>query len=252
MGVGKTLCAFPCVFPCFHVPSAPFLVFPMKQLSKWIFIIALILLVPLVPFLLWEEPIEQGIRLLSTSEFQNPVVVSLIAIGLFLVDLFLPIPSSVVSVLTTHSLSSNVHPPMLGMLLAIFVIWLGMTLGALLAWAIGKLGGEALTRRFVGEKDFLLLQSIGERYGATVLVLLRAVPLFAEASVLMLSLSGVRFWRTFFWPIALSNLGIAAIYALLGSAQNGLPLWAIFVASIALPAIITLVAKIVCSRITRP
>ena len=223
----------------------------MKQLAKCILIIALILLVPLVPFLLWEEPIEQGIQFWSSANAQDPWLVSLAAVVLFLVDLFLPIPSSVVSVLTTYSLSTHIQPPTLGVVLAIGVIWLGMTLGALLAWTIGKLGGEALTRRFVGEEDFQLLQKISEKYGATVLVLLRAVPLFAEASVLMLSLAGVRFWRTFFWPIALSNLGIAAIYGLLGSAQNGLPLWAIFAASIALPAIVTLGAKLACAQFTK-
>jgi 3-dehydroquinate synthase len=48
------------------------------------------------------------------------------------------------------------------------------------------------------------------------LVLTRALPILAEASVLALGALGLS-WRRFFPAVALSNLGIAAIYSVFGA-----------------------------------
>ena len=214
----------------------------MKSVRLYVLIFLAVVL-PLVPFLIWNEPLESASRAWLEKYGNNPWAVSSGAVALLTVDLFLPVPSSVVSVLTARCLSTFVAPAWLGLLAAAGVLWLGMMSGAMLAWVLGKCGGETLARRWVGESEFQRLRDFGEKYGPIVLVLLRAVPLFAEASVLVLSVSGVRFWRVFFLPIALSNLGIAAVYVFLGSAQNGLPLSVVLLASIALPAAVSLAAK---------
>ncbi|MDO4576286.1 MAG: VTT domain-containing protein [Planctomycetia bacterium] len=210
---------------------------------RLVWLIFLLVLLPLIPFLLWNEPLEAGCRAWLENYGTRPVVVSAMAVTLLTVDLFLPVPSSVVSVLLARSLSTYLTPSWLGLLVACGVLWLGMTCGALLAWILGKLGGETLARKLSGEEEFEKMRAFNERHGGWILVLLRAVPLFAEASVLCLSVSGVRFWRVFFLPVALSNLGIAVVYCVLGSSDNGLPLGAVVTASIALPALVTGLAK---------
>ncbi|MDO4551492.1 MAG: VTT domain-containing protein [Planctomycetia bacterium] len=212
--------------------------------GKLMFLIFLILLIPLIPFLIWNDALEKMVVAWTESVENHPWLICGGTVFLLSVDLFVPIPSSVLSVFCSHQLSSMVEPGWVGLFVAVFVIWLGMTSAAMIAYVIGKLGGEKLARYFVGEEEFQRVQEVGNRRGAVILVILRAVPLFAETAALVLACSGVRFWRVFFWPIALSNMGIALIYAILGSADNGLPFWMVFAASIILPAAVTLIAKI--------
>lgn len=204
-------------------------------------------LVPLVPFILWNDSLETTIVAQLKSWSENPWSVFAAAVGFLGVDLVLPIPSSVISVLVVRQLSELIAPPWVGTAVAISGIWLGMTIAALSAWVVGRLGGEAVVRKLAGE-EFDQLNDLAEKYGATILVLFRAVPLFAEAAALLLGCARVPFWRTFFLPIALSNLGIALVYGILGTQNNGLPLWAILLASIVLPATVSVVAKSFISR----
>lgn len=210
---------------------------------KFFLLIVLVLLIPLIPFIIWNEALENAVINWTESCGNNPWIISGGTIGLLTVDLFVPIPSSVLSVFCSRQLSLIIQPSWLGLSVSVLVIWLGMTLGALSAYIVGKLGGERFARYFAGEEEFARIQDLGNRRGAAILVVLRAAPLFAEAAALVLACSGVKFWRVFFVPVALSNLGIALIYALLGCADNGLPLWAVFVASIALPAAVSIAAK---------
>jgi len=56
------------------------------------------------------------------------------------------------------------------------------------------------------------MQHVSDRYGPFVLVLTRAIPVFAEGSVLIAGIHRLA-WRRFLPPVVLSNLGIAIAYA---------------------------------------
>ena len=74
-------------------------------------------------------------------------------------------------------------------------------------------------------------------------MVLRAVPVLAEASVLLVGIHNLS-WRRFLPPVILSNLGIALAYAKFGefAERNGwLPL--ALGMSIALPLLLTVVAR---------
>ncbi len=78
---------------------------------------------------------------------------------------------------------------------------------------------------------------------ASYLVVLRAVPVLAEASVLLVGIHDLS-WRRFLPPVVLSNLGIALAYAKFGelAERNGwLPL-ALGI-SVALPLLLAVVAR---------
>lgn len=212
--------------------------------ARLFLLLVLILALPLIPFLLWDQELEKAIVEWTRTCGSDPWIITGGVTAALAVDLFLPIPSSVLSVFCARHLSSIVTPSWLGLTLAAFSIWLGMTLGALSAFLLGKLGGQTLARKWVGEEEFARMQKIGNERGAMILVVLRAVPLFAEAAALALACSGVKFWKTFFVPVALSNLGIALIYCILGSSDNGLPFWAVFLASITIPAVVSLLARL--------
>lgn len=215
----------------------------MSKVSKIWLLVLLMVAIPLIPFLLWEESLERWCEEWLQIYGNAPLPFSLATIFLLTVDLFLPIPSSVLSVLLARTLTTHLTPAWLGLLATVGVLWTGMTCAALLAWGLGKLGGEHLARKIAGEEDFLRLQQFSKKYGVWILIWLRAVPLFAEASVLVLSISGVPFWRVFFLPVAWSNLGIALVYGLLGHSENGLPLGMVVLASILLPVTVSWIAK---------
>jgi uncharacterized membrane protein YdjX (TVP38/TMEM64 family) len=201
----------------------------MRGLLKPIFLIALVLAIPLVPFALFGPSLESRIE----SEIRaamSPATVGLMVVGLLAVDLFLPVPSSVVS---------TVSGRVLGFGLGTAASWLGMTLGAVLAFVLARLFGRPLTLRFSGAEALERIDRLSGRYGPLVLVLARPVPILAEASVLFLGTTRLA-WPRFLAPIGLSNLGIAAIYAALGEIVQ-LPI--ALAASIALPLALTGLAR---------
>ena len=87
------------------------------------------------------------------------------------------------------------------------------------------------------------MKTISDRYGPLVLVLTRAMPVFAEASVLIAGIHRLT-WRRFLPAVVLSNLGIAVAYAAFGDyaeQHKWLPL-ALAVA-VAVPVVVAAVAQ---------
>jgi uncharacterized membrane protein YdjX (TVP38/TMEM64 family) len=167
----------------------------------------------------------------------------LAAVGLLSTDVFLPIPSSVVS---------TVAGAQLGIVPATLVSWLGMTLGAGLGFALAKACGRPLAERFASADDLTRLDGLAEAYGPWLLVATRALPILAEAAVLLLGATHMS-WRLFWPAILLSNLGIALVYAVLGHLARGqghLPL--ALAASIALPLLATAMVRWLMPRPAPP
>jgi membrane protein DedA with SNARE-associated domain len=87
------------------------------------------------------------------------------------------------------------------------------------------------------------VETVADRYGPLFLVLARGVPVFAEASVLLMGLHRLS-WRRFLPVVAASNLGIAWAYSALGTwaaDREWLPM-ALGI-SVALPFLWTLLAR---------
>ena len=87
------------------------------------------------------------------------------------------------------------------------------------------------------------MRQLSARYGPLVLVLTRAVPVFAEASVLIVGIHRLS-WRRFLPVVLLSNLGIALAYAAFGDLaeqHQWLPL--ALAVSIAVPVLVAVAAR---------
>jgi uncharacterized membrane protein YdjX (TVP38/TMEM64 family) len=145
-------------------------------------------------------------------------------------DVFLPIPSSVLSTFAGDAL---------GVAAGTAVSWVGMTAGAIVAFGLARAIGRPLVLRLSREDDLARIDLLSRRCGPAVLVVARPVPVLAEASVLMLGATGLS-WGRLLAPVALSNLGIAATYSALGHLVQ-LPI--ALAASIALPLAATAVAR---------
>jgi uncharacterized membrane protein YdjX (TVP38/TMEM64 family) len=194
-----------------------------------VLLVAIVLAVPIVPFLMFGPRLEGWIDA-RLQEHLPPTVVAGATVALLAVDILLPIPSSVVSTVAAHRL---------GFWLGTACSWLGMTLGATVAFLAARLLGRAIVLRLSRQEDLERADRLGQRYGPAILVLARAIPVLAEASVLLLATSNLP-TRRFVLPVALSNLGIATAYSALGCSLS-LPV--AVAASIALPVAATIVAR---------
>ena len=178
----------------------------MTPAARWTLLTLSALAVILVPFAIWEEPITSWVERMLADEASRPLLASILG-GLLAVDVLLPIPSSLISTAAGYAF---------GIAAGATVSWIGMTLGAMLGYALGSRPARAFTRRFVGDAELLRAQSAFQRWGGWALIVCRAVPVLAEASVVFAGVAGMRM-RRFVLLVALANLAVAVAYAAVGA-----------------------------------
>ena len=174
--------------------------------ARWTLLTLLALAIILIPFAIWEEPITAWVEAVLSDEGSQPLLGAILG-GLLAVDVLLPIPSSLVSTAAGYAF---------GIPIGATVSWAGMTVGALVGYALGAKPARSFTRPFVGDAEMLRAQSAFQRWGGWALVACRAVPVLAEASVVFAGVAGMRFGR-FLALTALANLAIGLVYAAVGA-----------------------------------
>ncbi len=195
--------------------------------------IALILAVPIVPFLFCGWYLEPQIEALVSGSWlrERPWVAASLGIGLLVADIVLPIPSSLVGTF-------------LGALLGIaaggLVIWIGLNLGALVGYELARWFSFGWRNRLGSNPAHHRIAQLRDHWGLGALAVCRGVPVLAEASILAAGI--YRLPRISFWiMVAPANLGLALAYAILGSMSLaagwlplgltlslGLPAWALW------------------------
>ncbi|PHS13752.1 MAG: DedA family protein [Blastopirellula sp.] len=176
-----------------------------RKLRGQLLILFLILLVPTLPFLLFGHGIEQYFE----NWQQHPPSASVsaaVVFGLLASDILLPVPSSLVSTLGGSQL---------GWLWGTVVSFAGLNVGAVLGFWLARKFGPRLAQRFAAREDLAAMQKFSEKYGSILIVLTRALPILAEATVLLMGLNQLS-WRRFLLPALLANLGIALGYSIFG------------------------------------
>jgi uncharacterized membrane protein YdjX (TVP38/TMEM64 family) len=207
----------------------------MKGASRWILFVALLLAFILVPFVLWEEPMNalsaRWLHPEGTSKWEIGAAVAL----LLAVDVLLPIPSSIISTSAGFLLGIG------GGTAASFA---GMTAGAIIGYVVGVRAGRSALRHIVTPDQQARLEASAQGSGNWLLAAMRSVPVLAEASVIIAGAARMPFPR-FLAITSLSNLGIACVYATAGamSATAGSFLIALL-AALALPLPFLLLKKL--------
>lgn len=200
----------------------------MRDLVRPLALMGAVLLVPIVPFLIFGQQFEAW----AESFTQNPPAwywSAPIIVGLLATDIFLPVPSSLISTMGGWTLGGW------GGTLA---SWAGMSAGAILGFALARRWGRAWALWISREASIQKMERLSDRFGPLVVVLTRGVPVFAEASVLLMGMHGLA-WRRFLPPLLLSNLGLAAAYSFFGEyAQRHAWLPLALGVSIALPVLL--------------
>jgi membrane protein DedA with SNARE-associated domain len=196
---------------------------------RLVLLITLCLLVPLLPFALWGHPMETAVAAWLESQ-QHSALLASATIGLLAADIVLPVPSSAVATLAGARL---------GWMPATACTWLGLTLGCGIGFHLARWWGAPLLDRCINPTDRTRLHRLLRDIGPAGIAVTRAVPVLAEATVLLAGAGGLPH-RLFWTPAVLSNLALALAYTALGNwaAETGWLPWAL-AASIALPLLLT-------------
>ena len=205
----------------------------MRWALLWLALIAIVL----VPFFLFEDEFNALAGRISSGEVSTRVAALAIG-GLLALDVFLPVPSSIVS---------TAAGVLLGFGLGAAVVWIGMMAGCLVGYFVGVYSAP-LARRLVGPAGLARAADLADRYGAWAVVLCRPVPVLAEATVVFAGLVRAPLGR-FVFLTAASNLGIAAGYAAIGAYSMRLDSFLMaFVGAIAVPGLAMLVVRLRAKR----
>lgn len=154
--------------------------------------------------------------------------------GLLALDIVFPMPASVITVTAGASL---------GWLGGTIAAGLGLSIGCLIGYGVGRWFGAPFIERFVTEDERRGLDLLMARWGGLGLILTRPIPVLGEASVLLAGASRACVRRTIA-ATTFANLAVAAIYAGFGALSEGVGSMALaFAAAMLTPVVVALVAR---------
>lgn len=171
---------------------------------RWLAVAGALLVFILIPFAIWEERFAE----LSASAARSGGPAAFAALsGLLALDVVLPVPSSIVS---------TAAGSLFGLWKGAAASWTGMSAGCLLGYGLGLRAARRPAQRLLGSAEYDRAARATARYGAWTIVLFRAVPVLAEATVLFAGMTAMPMHA--FLPAALlSNLGVSLAYAAVGA-----------------------------------
>ena len=177
----------------------------MSSFLRPVLIMALVLAVPIAPFLLLGQEFEAGV-IRWVQRDMSPELRAGVVVGVLATDIFLPVPASAVSTWAGG---------VLGWWPGVIASWTGMTLGAAIGFGLSRAFGNRFAQRFAANRDLTGLESTTGRFGPLALLVTRALPILAEACVLLVGATQLS-WKRFLWPVALGNLIVSVIYCACG------------------------------------
>ena len=162
----------------------------------------------ILPLSLLESSLQDIVNKITIWSGENIIFNSLLVIIALTADVLLPVP---------NGLTNTIAGAILGFYIAIPVIWIGLTLGAIVGFAIGKFAAKPIARKILSENELKKSEDLSKKFGISILLLSRPAPAFAEISTVAAGMSGMS-WFTFLSVMIISNFFVAIIYALIGTA----------------------------------
>jgi len=146
-----------------------------------------------------------------------------VAIGLLVVDLFLPVPATGVM-----AALGSVYGPVLGALVGAT----GSGLAGLLGYGLARLGGRPLVRWMASEQEIGRFQAFFDRWGGWAIIVSRVLPILPEVVAVLAGLARMRL-RRFVVALALGTVPTATLFAVLGHVSRAEPWYGMIVAVVA-------------------
>ncbi|MCU1328497.1 MAG: hypothetical protein JWN34_3867 [Bryobacterales bacterium] len=185
----------------------------------------------IVPFLIWGDQFTQFTESRLAAPPSTLVAVAL-CIALLAADVVLPIPSSFVSTAAGY---------LLGFWGGLLASTAGLTLGCAIGYWMGARLGEPVANKMINPSDFVVISGRLKSKPFVWLVLMRPVPVLAEASCIIAGIVRVPIAGYTLWTLV-ANMAVSVIYAAAGSKAVS-TLWA-FAVAMALPGAGMLIARL--------
>lgn len=177
---------------------------------KWSFLLLLLICAIVVPFLIWGDIIESSILTLQ-GQIDGATAFGVVIALVLSIDVFLPVPSSLIMVLSGATI---------GLFWSTAFCWLGLSIGSILGYAFGRGLAPSLLPRLFDKAELENAQSVTDKVGFLALISTRAIPVLAETMVIAAGAVSYSFPR-FLIACLPANLGLAFIYSLVGNLALG-------------------------------
>ncbi|MFO8014734.1 MAG: VTT domain-containing protein [Phycisphaerae bacterium] len=142
------------------------------------------------------------------------------AVGLLVVDLFLPVPATGVM-----AALGSVYGPVVGALVGAT----GSALAGFLGYGLARAGGRPIARWIAKPDELARFQRFFDRWGGVAIILSRFLPILPEVVAVLAGLARMRL-RRFALALLLGTVPTAALFAWLGHASRAEPAWGMVVA----------------------
>jgi uncharacterized membrane protein YdjX (TVP38/TMEM64 family) len=172
--------------------------------KKIISLLGIVMAFILVPFAFFHNYFDQWSELIIQSE-KGLTWIAIMVILLLALDVFLPIPSSVLS---------TAAGALLGFTMGTIASFTGMTLGVLIGYYFGKTSKRAIP--FLDNSTITWMHNYFKKNGIMAIAMARPIPVISETSVIFAGISSMQI-GLFLFISALSNLGISLAYAYIGA-----------------------------------
>ena len=208
----------------------------MKVLTffKFFGFVIIFLTTILLPLSLLDSSLEDISKELTNWSGENKIFNSILVISALTADVFLPVP---------NGLTNTLAGAILGFYLSIPIIWIGLTLGSLVGFAIGKYAAKPFAKKLLSKEDLERSEEISKKFGIGILLISRPAPAFAEISTVAAGLAGMK-TVTFLLVMILSNLLVSVVYAFIATAAiTNQSASLVFIGIAVIPLLFWLVAK---------
>ena len=208
----------------------------MKVLTffKFFGFVIIFLTTILLPLSLLDSSLEDISKELINWSGENKIFNSILVISALTADVFLPVP---------NGLTNTLAGAILGFYLSIPIIWIGLTLGSLVGFAIGKYAAKPFAKKLLSKEDLERSEEISKKFGIGILLIARPAPAFAEISTVAAGLAGMK-TITFLLVMIFSNLLISVVYAFIATAAiTNQSASLVFIGIAVIPLLFWLVAK---------
>lgn len=170
-----------------------------KSMAIW----AILITIVLIPFFIFEERINSWINVLISENSGNTFALAAILFAVLASDIFLPIPSCLLSAMCGA---------FLGPVLGFIVSFAAMSVSGVIGFFIGSTA-SSLARRLISDNEESLESNA--KSGPFMLFILRPVPVLAECSCVYAGLRRYNFAKCLVW-LSVGNAVISAVYAVIG------------------------------------
>ena len=175
---------------------------PVRTLSLLLAIIFFVIVI----FVLFGEPVEAWANGLMQHSQNHIWKTGLLVVALLVIDVVVPIPSSIVCT------AAGIF---MGITAGTLAAWVGLTGTVLASYLIGRYATKP-AEGIIGKQEFLLLRQFHQRHGLWLLIAMRPVPIFSEASVLFAGIARLGLWSVLL-VTGPANLIVAGMYVALGT-----------------------------------